>query len=77
METKAIALGCRNDGYKEDERVIACLNSMIETFDEVLFCDWNSPKENGPLLWKIEDKILKTGKLKHFIIPEKVVQEIT
>ena len=77
METKAVALGCRNDGYKEDERVIACLNSMIETFDEVLFCDWNSPKENGPLLWKIEDKILKTGKLKHFIIPEEIVQEIT
>lgn len=77
METKAVALGCRNDGYKEDKRVIACLNSMIETFDEVLFCDWNSPKENGPLLWKIKDKILKTGKLKHFIIPEEIVQEIT
>jgi hypothetical protein len=77
METTAVTLGCRNDGYKEDERIIACLNSMIETFDEVLFCDWNSPKENGPLLWRIGDKILQTGKLKHFIIPEEVVQDIT
>jgi hypothetical protein len=77
METTSVTLGCRNDGYKEDERIIACLNSMIETFDEVLFCDWNSPKENGPLLWRIGDKILQTGKLKHFIIPEEIVQDIT
>jgi len=53
MEKTAILLGCRNDGYKEDERVIVCLTSMVETFDEVWFCDWNSPAENGPLLWKL------------------------
>ena len=52
MEKTSILMGCRNDGYKEDERIIACLNSMVDTFDEVLFCDWNSPKEEGPLLWK-------------------------
>ena len=28
-ETKAIVLGCRNDGYKEDERVVTCLTSMV------------------------------------------------
>jgi hypothetical protein len=77
MERKAVVLGCRNDGYKEDERVIVCLKSMIETFDEVWFCDWNSPSKNGPLLWKLRNKIPKTGKIKHFIIPEEAVNFIT
>jgi hypothetical protein len=70
MEKSAILLGCRNDNYKEDERIITCLTSMVESFDEVWFCDWNSPKENGPLLWKLRDQIPQTGKIKHFIIPE-------
>jgi hypothetical protein len=77
METKGVVLGCRNDGYKEDDRVIVCLTSMIETFDEVLFCDWNSPSDRGPLLWKISDRIPKTGKIKHFVIPEETVNVIT
>jgi hypothetical protein len=77
METKGAVLGCRNDGYKEDERIIVCLSSMVETFDEVLFCDWGSPANSGPILWKLKDQIPKTGKIKHFIIPEEVVNEIT
>jgi hypothetical protein len=72
MEKTAILLGCRNDGYKEDERIITCLTSMIETFDEVWFCDWNSPKENGPLLWKLRDKIPQTGKIRHIVITEDI-----
>jgi hypothetical protein len=44
---------------------------MIETFDEVWFCDWNSPSDKGPLLWKLEDQIPKTGKIRHFVIDEK------
>ena len=77
METKAIVLGCRNDGYKEDERVVACLNSMIDTFDEVWFCDWNSPAENGPLLWKLKDQITQAGKVRHFVIDEKSAKILT
>jgi hypothetical protein len=77
MSKSAILLGCRNDGYKEDERIITCLTSMIETFDEVWFCDWNSPKENGPLLWKLRDKIPQTGKIRHFIIPEDIASLLT
>jgi len=77
MEKTAILMGCRNDGYKEDDRIIACLNSMVETFDEVLFCDWNSPKENGPLLWKLRDQLPKTGKIKHFVIGEESVKILT
>lgn len=74
MEKTAILLGCRNDGYKEDERVITCLTSMLETFDEVWFCDWNSPTENGPLLWKLKDQIPQTGKIRHFIITEDIAR---
>jgi len=77
MEKTAILLGCRNDGYKEDERIIVCLNSMIETFDEVWFCDWNSPKENGPLLWKLKDQISQIGKIRHFIIDEENAKILT
>ena len=77
METKGVVLGCRNDGYKEDDRIVVCLTSMVETFDEVLFCDWNSPSDKGPLLWKLKDQIPKTGKIKHFIIPEETVNIIT
>ena len=77
METKAVVLGCRNDGYKEDARVVACLNSMIDTFDEVWFCDWNSPAENGPLLWKLKDQITQVGKVRHFIIDENAAKILT
>jgi hypothetical protein len=77
METKGVVFGCRNDGYKEDERIITCLTSMVETFDEVLFCDWNSPSDKDPLLWGLKDQIPKTGKIKHFIISEEIVNIIT
>jgi hypothetical protein len=77
MEKTAILLGCRNDGYKEDERVITCLTSMVETFDEVWFCDWNSPSNKGPLLWKLRDQIPQTGKIRHFIINDDVAGILT
>lgn len=77
MEKTAILLGCRNDGYKEDERVITCLTSMIETFDEVWFCDWNSPSDKGPLLWKLKDQIPQTGKIRHFVINEEIASILT
>ena len=75
MKTAAV-LFCRNDGYKEDERAIVCLNSMIETFDEVWYIDWNSSEDKGSLLWKIEDKLIKQGKIKHIVIPPKVAKQI-
>jgi len=75
MKTAAV-LWCRNDGYKEDERVIVCLNSMIETFDEVWYFDWNSPEEKGSLLWQIQDKLVKTGKIKHVIITPEIAKQL-
>ena len=68
MKTAAI-LYVRNDDYKEDERVIVTLSSMLDTFDEVILLDWNTPEERDPLLWQIEDKLPKTGRLKHMVIP--------
>jgi hypothetical protein len=72
MKTAALIYG-RNDGYKEDERLVVHINSLLDTFDEVLYLDWNSPDNQGSLLWNIKDKLNKTGKLKHFIIPESIV----
>ncbi len=72
MKTAAI-LYVRNDDYKEDERVIVTLSSMLDTFDEVILLDWNTPEEKDPLLWQIEDKLPKTGRLKHMVIPQSLL----
>jgi len=76
MKTAAL-LYVRNDGYKEDERVIVCLKSMLDTFDEVFLLDWNSPEGKNPLLWDIENKLPKTGRLKHMVIPSDIAKELT
>ena len=64
----------RNDGYKDFERGIIHFKSFLESFDEINYIDWNSPK--GSFLWEIEDKLPKTGKIKHFIIPPEVCNQI-
>ena len=76
MKTAAL-LYVRNDDYKEDERVIACLSSMLDTFDEVILLDWNSPEDKKPLLWEIKDKLPQTGRLKHYIIPPSAANALT
>jgi len=76
MKTAAL-LYVRNDGYKENERVIACLSSMLDTFDEVILLDWNSPEDKKPLLWEIKDKLPQTGRLKHYIIPPSAANALT
>ena len=76
MKTAAL-LYVRNDGYKENDRVIVCLKSMLDTFDEVFLLDWNSPSEKNPLLWDIKDQLPKTGRIKHMIIPNNVVEILT
>jgi hypothetical protein len=64
----------RNDGYKDNERGVIHFKSMLETFDEVNYIDWNSP--NGSYLWGIKDQLPKTGKIKHYIIPPDVVKQL-
>ena len=76
MKTAAL-LYVRNDNYKEDERVLVCLKSMLNTFDEVFLLDWNSPEGKNPLLWEIEYKLPKTGRLKHMVIPPDAAKALT
>ena len=65
-KTAVIVFG-RNDGYKEKERFAIHLTTMLETFDEVIYIDWNSPTHS--FLYEVLDMIPKTGRLKHFAIP--------
>jgi hypothetical protein len=71
MKTSVVTFS-RNDGYKEKERFIVHLNTLLETFDEVNYVDWNSPTHS--FLYDVLDMIPKTGRLKHFIIPPSVHQ---
>lgn len=64
----------RNDQYKDYERGIIHFRSLLDTFDEVTYIDWNSP--SGSFLWEIQDELPKTGKLKHIIIPPSIVQQL-
>ena len=76
MKTAAL-LYVRNVNYKEDDRVIVCLSSMLDTFDEVILLDWNSPEDKGPLLYTILDRLPKTGRLKHYVIPSYAAKALT
>ena len=64
----------RNDGYKDFERGLIHFKSMVKSFDEVNYVDWNSP--NGSFLWEIESKLPKKNKIKHYCIPSNVVNQI-
>jgi hypothetical protein len=77
MEKTAVLLNCRNDGYKEDDRFVSCMNSMIETFDEIWYCDWNSPSDKGSLLYQNLDRIPQIGKIRHFIIDPETTKLLT
>jgi hypothetical protein len=50
---------------------------MLDTFDEVILLDWNSPEDKGPLLYDIQNKLPKTGKLKHYVIPPHAAKALT
>ena len=69
MKTAVITYN-RNDGYKEKERFAIHLNTLLDTFDEVNYIDWNS--EGKSLLYEVEDLVPKTGRIKHFVIPPSV-----
>jgi hypothetical protein len=48
---------------------------MLETFDEVIYVDWNSPTHS--FLYDVIDLIPKTGRLKHFAIPPEYADMMT
>lgn len=73
-KTSVILFG-RNDGYKEKERFLVHIKTMLETFDEVNYVDWNSPEHS--FLWDIEDELPKTKRIKHFVIPPEYADMMT
>ncbi len=71
----SVIISGRNDSYKENERFLIHLNKMLETFDEVVYIDWNS--DNRSALYEIIDDIPKTKRLKHFIIEPDIAKILT
>lgn len=76
MTTTAVIVS-RNDNYGENlhERATYCLNSMINSFSEVIYIDWNSPTHS--LLWDIQNNINFKGNLKHIIINPDIAKQLT
>jgi hypothetical protein len=67
MKISAVVVG-RNDNYGGHlaERAIYSFNSAIETYDEVIYVDWNS--ETHSLFYDIKDNLNFKGNFKHFVI---------
>lgn len=73
MKLGVVVIG-RNDGYKDIERGVIHFKSLLETFDEITYVDWNSP--TGSYFWELRDQLPKTGKIKHIIIPKEAIEQI-
>jgi len=76
MKISAIIIS-RNDNYGGhlNERAIYAINSAINTYDEVIYVDWNSPTHS--LLWDIKDNLQSKGNLKHIIITPEIASILT
>lgn len=77
MKTSAVVIA-RNYEYGTvslRDRSIFCLNSLINSFDEVIYVDWDSPSHS--LLYDIKDELQLKGNLKHFVISEDIVSILT
>ena len=68
-KTTAI-VSSRNDGYKEKERFLIHLTTLLETFDEVIYIDWNSPVQS--FIYEVLDELPKTNRLKHIVVPKEI-----
>jgi hypothetical protein len=76
MKTTAVIVS-RNDNYGGNliERSTYCINSAIESFDEVIYVDWNS--ETHSLLYDIKDNLQFKGNLKHIVITPETASILT
>jgi hypothetical protein len=76
MKISAVVIS-RNDNYGGNlvERATYCLNSAIDTYDEVIYVDWNSPTHS--LLYDIKDNLQFKGNLKHIIITPEIASILT
>jgi len=76
MKISAVIVS-RNDNYggQLNERATYCFNSAIDTYDEVIYVDWNSPTHS--LLYDIKDNIKFKGNFKHFVITPEISSLLT
>jgi hypothetical protein len=76
MKISAVIIS-RNDNYGGNllERATYCINSAIDTYDEVFYIDWNSSTHS--LLYDIKDNLKFKGNLKHIVISPEVASLIT
>ena len=76
MKISAVIVS-RNDNYGGhlNERATYCFNSAIDTYDEVLYIDWNSPSHS--LLYDIKENIKFKGNFKHIVISPEVASTLT
>jgi hypothetical protein len=76
MKISAVIVS-RNDGYGGhlNERATYCFNSAIDTYDEVIYVDWNS--ETHSLLYDIKNDIQFKGNFKHIIISPTAASVLT
>jgi hypothetical protein len=76
MKTSVVIVG-RNDNYGGtlNERATACLNTMCDAFDEVIFVDWDT-EEGKPPLTKVLKIDVNPERLKTIVVPPKMVQTI-
>jgi hypothetical protein len=76
MKISAVIVS-RNDNYGGhlNERATYCFNSAIETYDEVIYVDWNSPTHS--LLYDIKNNIKFKGNFKHMVISPEIASILT
>lgn len=76
MKISAVVIS-RNDNYGGNliERATYSINSAIDTYNEVIYVDWNSPTRS--LLYEIKNNLNFKGNLKHIIITPEVASILT
>ena len=76
MKISAVIVS-RNDNYGGhlNERATYCFNSAIDTYDEVIYIDWNSSTHS--LFYDIKDNIKFKGNFKHFVITPEIASVLT
>ncbi|NBP04163.1 MAG: hypothetical protein EBU90_29525, partial [Proteobacteria bacterium] len=76
MKVSAVIVS-RNDNYggNLNERATYCFNSAIDTYDEVIYVDWNSPTHS--LLYDIQTDIKFKGNFKHIAITPEIAAILT
>jgi hypothetical protein len=76
MKISAVIVS-RNDNYGGNlvERATYCFNSAIDTYDEVIYVDWNSPEHS--LFYDTKDNLNLKGNFKHIVISPEIASILT